>query len=71
MATQTNVLPAGGLSRQKTLMPYVPFSSATLWRKIKAGQFPAPFKLSDNITVFRNDEINAWFADSVAASKAV
>ncbi len=62
MAMQVNVLPAGGLSRQKTLMPLVPFSSATLWRKIKAGQFPAPFKLSDNITVFRNDEINIWFA---------
>lgn len=67
MATQTNLLPAGGLSRQKTIMPLVPFSSATLWRKVKAGQFPAPFKLSDNITVFRNDEINNWFAQAGGA----
>ena len=63
---QTNLLTPGGLSRQKSIMPFIPFSSATLWRKIKAGQFPAPFKLSDNITVFRNDEINIWFAQAQA-----
>jgi len=61
-SNQTNLLTPGGLSRQKTLMPLIPFSSATLWRHIKAEKFPAPFKLSDNITVWRNDEVNAWFS---------
>ncbi len=38
----------------------VPFSAATLWRKVKAGQFPKPVKLSDRITAWRASDIAAW-----------
>jgi prophage regulatory protein len=38
----------------------VPFSSATLWRKVKAGQFPRPVKLSDRITAWRAQDVAAW-----------
>ena len=31
----------------------VPFSSATLWRKVKTGAFPSPVKLSERVTAFR------------------
>ena len=40
-------LPGTGYVRQAQLIPdIVPFSSATLWREVKAGRFPAPVKLS-------------------------
>ena len=38
----------------------VPFSSATLWRKVKAGEFPAPVKLSDRVTAWRCSDVLAW-----------
>jgi prophage regulatory protein len=46
-------LPATGFIRQAQLIPHVvPFSAATLWRKVKEGTFPAPVKLSDRVTAW-------------------
>lgn len=49
-----------GYMRQKELMQLIPFSAATLWRKVKAGTFVKPIKLSDRITVWSRAEVNAW-----------
>lgn len=38
----------------------LPFSRATFWRKVKAGDFPVPVKLSDAVTAWRRDEVEAW-----------
>lgn len=38
----------------------LPFSGATLWRKVKAGTFPKPIKLGEKITAFRVGEVRAW-----------
>lgn len=47
--------------RQAQLIQAVlPFSAATLWRKVKNGSFPKPVKLSDRITAWRMDEIQSW-----------
>lgn len=46
--------------RQKQLLLQLPFSAPTLWRKVKAGTFPKPIKLSDNITAWKLEDINAW-----------
>jgi prophage regulatory protein len=47
--------------RQKDLLrTFVPFSATTLWRKIKAGEFPAPIKLGPSITAWRGEEIEEW-----------
>ena len=43
----------------------VPFSSATLWRKVKAGQFPKPVKLSPGITAWNVKDVRAWLAAQV------
>jgi predicted DNA-binding transcriptional regulator AlpA len=59
------VLPPGGMSRQKTIKPHLPFSNATLWRMVKSGDFPAPIKITPFITAWRNDDINEWFAERV------
>ena len=40
----------------------LPFSSPTLWRKVKAGTFPQPVRLSERITAFRVGDVRAWLA---------
>lgn len=45
----------------------LPFSGPTLWRKVKAGTFPKPLKLSERITAWKVGEIRAWLnAQSLA-----
>jgi len=59
-AIHTNVLPATGYVRQSQLLRFIPFSSATLWRKVSAGQFPRPRKLSERVTAWDVADIRAW-----------
>ncbi len=42
------------------LTSIIPFSPSTVWRKVKDGTFPAPVKLSDNITAWRSSAVYAW-----------
>lgn len=54
-------LPLSGFVRQRQLIPHiVPFSSATLWRKVKSGEFPRPVKLSARVTAWPVEGIRAW-----------
>jgi predicted DNA-binding transcriptional regulator AlpA len=51
-------LPESGYIRQSQLIPSIfPFSSATLWRKVKEGTFPKPVKLGQRITAWRVEDI--------------
>ena len=38
----------------------LPFSAATLWRKVRAQSFPAPTKLSDAITAWKVSDVREW-----------
>jgi prophage regulatory protein len=49
--------------RQKQLLLQLPFSAPTLWRKVKAGSFPKPIKLGENITAWRVADIDAWLKE--------
>lgn len=61
---QLGSLPATGYIRQSQLIPVIfPFSSATLWRKVKAGTFPKPVKLGPRITAWRVEDIRAKLRD--------
>jgi prophage regulatory protein len=61
-------LPASGYIRQKQLLDnHVPFSPATLWRKVKAGTFPLPVKLSDRVTAWSVADVRQWAAQQAAA----
>ena len=40
----------------------LPFSRATLWRKVKQGTFPKPVKLSEGVTAWQVGEVRAWLA---------
>lgn len=60
-STTEYTLPATGFVRLSQLVPsIIPFSAATLWRRVKAKQFPAPVKLSAGVTAWRVEEVRAW-----------
>ncbi len=45
----------------------LPFSAPTLWRKVKAGTFPKPTRLSERITAWNVGAVRAWMAQQVTA----
>jgi len=58
--TQAISLPPNGFIRARRLLELIPFSRATLWRHVKAGTFPAPLRLSEGVTAFKNADVLAW-----------
>lgn len=52
--------------RESELLEALPFSRATLWRRIKDGEFPAPIKLGGNLNAWRRADVSKW-SDSTAA----
>lgn len=52
-----------GYIRQAELLKIIPFSSATLWRKVKAGTFVQPVKLSARVTAWPRAQVNAWMQE--------
>jgi len=68
-------LPDSGLIRQAQLVPNpkrpglpapLPFSPTTLWRKVRAGQFPQPVRLSPGMTAWRVADVRRWLAQAAA-----
>jgi len=50
--------------REKQLLEhYLPFSGSTLWRKVRAGDFPEPVKLGPAITAWREREVASWLIE--------
>lgn len=52
--------------RPETPAP-LPFSAPTLWRKVKAGTFPKPTKLSERVTAWNVGQVRAWLAAQALA----
>lgn len=50
--------------RPETPAP-LPFSAPTLWRKVKAGTFPKPVKLSERVTAWNVGTVRAWMTAQV------
>jgi len=61
--TEPKELPQTGYIRLATLLMFIPVSASTIWRWCKAGTFPAPKKLSENITVWKAEQIQYWIAE--------
>lgn len=40
----------------------LPVSPATVWRWVREGRFPKPFKLSDHVTVWNVADVDAFVA---------
>ena len=53
-------------SRSNDTAPF-PFSSPTLWREVKEGNFPRPIKLSKRVTAWKVGDIRAWVKAREAA----
>jgi len=63
-----DALPFGAYIRAQQLVPGIlPFSNSTLWRKVRAGEFPKPVKLSERVTAWRVEDVRQWLADKAAA----
>ena len=45
----------------------LPFSAPTLWRKVKAGTFPKPFKLSERVTAWKVGDVRCWIKAQTSA----
>ena len=50
------------LATTKNNQGLLPVSPATIWRFVKDGTFPRPFKLGENCTVWDASEVDAWLA---------
>ena len=44
-------------------------SGSSIWAWVKAGKFPKPVKLSENVTAWDRDSIETWEQSRIAASK--
>ncbi|PRE27335.1 helix-turn-helix transcriptional regulator [Burkholderia gladioli] len=65
------VLPAMGLSKWAQIAPFIPCCRET-WRKlVLAGKAPQAIRLSDNCTVYKNEEIHRYLADPVGYRQEV
>lgn len=68
MSAQFITLPQTGYVRLPLLvgdaktgkLGILPFSASTLWRRVKAGTFPAPIKISERVTAWRAETIRHW-----------
>lgn len=46
----------------------LPVSPATIWRWVRDGKFPQPFKLSAGVTAWHAADIEQFIATSLAAT---
>jgi prophage regulatory protein len=46
--------------REKQVLEILPVNRSTLWRWVKQGLFPKPFKVSKGVTVWRQDQLEAF-----------
>lgn len=46
----------------------LPFSGPTLWRKVAAGTFPKPIKLSTRVTAWKVGAIRNWMTAQTPAA---
>jgi prophage regulatory protein len=50
--------------REKQVRKLIPVAHSTLWAWVRSGRFPAPLKLSDRITVWRDSDVLAYIKRS-------
>lgn len=54
--------------RINDLVHVLPFSKATIWRKVKEGTFVKPVKLSARITAWSSQDVQNWIEAQKEAS---
>ena len=56
------------IAGQKNSVPVLPFSHATLWRRVKDGSFPSPANLGGRITAWRVGDVRNWLKQQGASA---
>ena len=49
--------------RENGVLAMVPWSRATLWRRVKAGEFPRPIRLGPRARGWIKSEVGAWIEE--------
>lgn len=56
-----------GMKRRVSAKPerigLLPVTEKTIWEWVRLGKFPKPLKLSDNVTVWRMSDVEAWIEE--------
>lgn len=64
MSAPSNVdyknLPDIAMVRERQLIPVLPFTSPTLWRRVRSGDFPQPVRLPGRITAWKWGDVRQW-----------
>lgn len=58
------------LSTNKQHVGLLPVSGPTIWRWVREGKFPMPFKLGSNVTVWDAKEVHSWLKQQAAQRNA-
>lgn len=64
-----NVIRLSQLATTSKRVGKLPVSPATIWRWVKQGSFPSPFKLAKQTTVWDADQVQAWLDAQKEAAK--
>ena len=56
------VIRVADIATTKTKEGMLPVSPATIWRWVREGKFPKPFKLGESVTVWDAAEVEAFIA---------
>ena len=56
----SSALPAEGFVRIPQILQVLPISRSGFWAKVKAGEFPAPVKLSPRVTAWPVGAVRAY-----------
>lgn len=59
MKTTTDSLPPDGFSRLPEVLKRIPISRTRFYEGVKRGEFPAPVRLTENVSAWRNRDVLA------------
>lgn len=60
---------AVNLLRLPAVIQRVGYKRTQIYRLVESGTFPSPIKLGPNAIAWSSDEIDAWIADRITASR--
>lgn len=51
------------LVRLKEVTEVTALAKSTVWKYVKEGKFPKPYKISKQVTVWNSEDVEAWMDD--------
>lgn len=69
MTHQTTAAPAAQLLRLPAVKQLLGLSKSSLYRLVKAGEFPAPVQLTARTVAWRAADVGAWVSSRTSTRK--